>query len=480
MSERFAFDWRHYRAIAIAFLVIKLVLFVTARPFMDETYYWLWGQHLALSYFDHPPLIGWTQAVASLLGWNTVGLRAMVLLTLIGDIALLYGFARHLSGEAWRQPFWMAVMLLTVTPVFFALTTVALPDHLLLFTSLLAVYAFVRFGAAYEAGVPRWRFLYIAALAIGLATLSKYTGAILLAAAFVALIWHRPLRSALRTLHPYLAALLVVAMQTPVVIWNLQNDFASFGWIAGGRRPLAAFDLTGLWGYLAGFLLVLSPFLIWPMIRFATGRGGDSLLSRLIFWLSTLAFLVASLFTNILIHWNLVAYAASLPFLHRYLRSRVLVIGHALFGLLIAGVLAFNTTVAPVMAFVSFTDQTSAWSYGWEEVAREVSAIAEAEGTDFVAGTEYSLASPLAFALADPDVVSLAARVEAFDFWFDPQRRAGQTAIIVGDRWRPIADDIRRQFGSIEEVKTIVVERLGKPVDVYTISIGRAYAPPGQ
>jgi 4-amino-4-deoxy-L-arabinose transferase-like glycosyltransferase len=475
VSERLAFDWRVYRAIAVAFIAIKLVLLVAAHPFMDETYYWLWGQHLALSYFDHPPLIGWTQAAASLLGWNVFGLRAVTVLTLIGDIALLYGFARHLSGEAWRQTFWLSVMLLVTTPIFFALTTLALPDHLLLFTSLLAVYAFVRFAAAYAAGARRWRFLYLAAFAIGLAALSKYTGAILLAGAFLALVWHRPLRSVFRTPHPYVAALLAIAMQAPVLAWNLQNEFASFGFITGGRRPLAAFDLNGLWGYLGGFLLILSPFLIWPIIRFATARGEASLMARFAFWLSTLTFLGASLFTNILVHWNLVAYAAALPFLH--LRSRLLVAGHVLFGLLIAGVLAFNTTAAPVMAFISFSDQTSAWSYGWDEVAREVDAVAKAEGTDFIAGTEYSLASPLAFALADPDVVSLAARVEAFDFWFEPQSRAGQTAIIVGDRWRPLSDDIRQQFGSVEEVKTIAIERLGKPVDTYTIYIARAYAP---
>jgi hypothetical protein len=28
----------------------------TMNPIGDEAYYWLWGQHMALSYFDHPPL----------------------------------------------------------------------------------------------------------------------------------------------------------------------------------------------------------------------------------------------------------------------------------------------------------------------------------------------------------------------------------------------------------------------------------------
>jgi hypothetical protein len=152
------------------------------------------------------------------------------------------------------------------------------------------------------------------------------------------------------------------------------------------------------------------------------------------------------------------------------------VVGHVLFGLLIAGVLAFNTTMAPVMAFISFTDQTSAWNFGWDEIAAEVRTLALREDTDFIVATEYSLASPLAFALADPDVVSLASRTEAFDFWFDPASRAGQTAIIVADRWRPLAD-IGQYFASVEEARTIAIERLGKPVDSYTIYIARAYAP---
>src|SRR5690606_26782777 len=116
-----ALDWRAYRALALGFLALKLVLLVAARPFMDATYYLLWGHHLSLSYFDHPPLIGWTQALAGVLGWNTIGLRLFVLLTLLGDLALLYGFARHLAGAAWREAFWAMAALFLATPIFFGL-----------------------------------------------------------------------------------------------------------------------------------------------------------------------------------------------------------------------------------------------------------------------------------------------------------------------------------------------------------------------
>ena len=480
MSEPIAFDWRFYRVVTIGFLAIKLALLVFARPFMDETYYWLWGQHLALSYFDHPPLVGWTQALAAaIFGWNIAGLRAFVFLTIVGDLVLLYGFARHLAGAAWRDLFWPSAALFAATPIFFGLSNLALPDHLLIFFSLLSLYGFARFRTAYAAGLPRWRFLYLAAAALGFATLSKYTGALLAVGFFTAILVSRPLRSVLRSPHFYLAALLALLMQAPVFLWNLQHDLASFGFITGGRRPLAnPSNLGGLIGYVLGILLVLSPFLVWPLLRFASARRDpDTLTARLVFWLSTLVFLVASLFTNILIHWNAVAYIAALPHLASHLRSRILVVGHFVFGLLLAGMLVVNTTMLPALALLNAPDQTSSWNFGWDKIATEVRAIADTRGSEFIAATDYALASPLAFALEDPGVASLSPRREAFDDWFDPEAHAGQSAILVADRWRPLTDAIRARFESVEEAKTLTIERFGRPLDTYTIYIARAYTP---
>lgn len=481
MAEPRGFDWRVFRVIAIVFLVGKLALLVAARPFMDETYYWLWGQHPALSYFDHPPLVGWTAGLASVFGWNIIALRLPVLLTLIGDLLILQMLARHLRGEAWRDAFWPTAAIFLATPIIFGLTSLAMPDHLLIFFALLAVYATERFRTGFEAGVPRWRFLYLAALAIGLATLSKYTGA-LLAVGVVAIIVFTPkLRAVWRSPHLYLAALLVLALQAPVLIWNLQNEFASFSFILGGRQPLRQLqNLTGLSGYLAGFAFVFSPFLLWSLIRFLGTRGDGHGFPRFVFWASTLAFLAASIFTNILIHWNVLAYVVVLPFLFPFLRSRLVVIGHVAYGALLAAVMATNFAVTSVQGMVSFVDQTTAWSYGWDEIAPEVRRIATEQGTDFIATSDYALAGPLAFALQDRNVVSLSARTEAFDFWFDASAHQGQTAIILADRWRGLGEDITSRFASVEKVKDIDIAHFGKHVDRYTVYIARAYSPPSQ
>lgn len=54
--------------VAVAyFVLLKIVYGVVVPPNGDEAYYWLWGGHLQLSYYDHAPMVGWTSAVGRLL-----------------------------------------------------------------------------------------------------------------------------------------------------------------------------------------------------------------------------------------------------------------------------------------------------------------------------------------------------------------------------------------------------------------------------
>ena len=49
--------------VTLALLGILLVLRAVMAGLLpltaDEAYYWLWSQHLAWGYFDHPPMIAW-------------------------------------------------------------------------------------------------------------------------------------------------------------------------------------------------------------------------------------------------------------------------------------------------------------------------------------------------------------------------------------------------------------------------------------
>lgn len=469
------------RAVAIALLLFKLALLATTPVFMDEAYYWLWGQHPALSYFDHPPLNAWLLGVSgALFGWSPLAVRLPVALTLAGDLGLLYLFARHLAPRAVEETFWLTAILFLATPVFFGLTGLALPDHLLVFFGLAALYDLHIFVGSWEKGEARFHRLYLGAIGLGLAGLSKYNGALLgVALLLLVVVRHRTL---LRSPHLYLAMGLALLMQAPVLIWNLEHGLASFDFILGSRH--GGQSDPGGWSGPVGFFLgmagLLGPFLLLPLWRFLLARdgGAGSELGRAAFWVSSLVILGASLTTDVLFHWNLVAYIGALPFLALYLRERWALLGQVAYGV-VAGVLAFvNYSVVPVMALISHADQTTAWSYGWTEVAARVEQAAAEHPPGFIAATDYTLASQLAFALKDAEVTSLNPASEQFDYWFAPATHAGETAIVVADAWRPLGKAIKARFERVTPIDAVAVERFGKRIGIYRLYLGEGYRPP--
>jgi 4-amino-4-deoxy-L-arabinose transferase-like glycosyltransferase len=472
------------RGIAVLLLAIKLAMLVVTPVFMDEAYYWLWGQHPDLSYFDHPPLNAWLQAIsAAAFGWSRLGMRAMVMATLVGDLWLLHLFARSLAPSKQAETFWLSAILFLATPVFFALTGLALPDHVLVFFGLLALYGFHRFLFDWRGGKANpYPFLYLGGVALGLAVLAKYNG-VLLGAGFVAfLAGSRTYRPLLKDKHLYLALSLGVLMQAPVLIWNVQHGLASFDFILGTRHggQSNAAALSGLIGFLGGLIGLLGPFLLLPLGRLLLARRDEvqgAGLGRAVFWVSSAVILSASLLTDVLFHWNLVAYIGVLPFLAPFLRERWALFGQILYGLVAATLAFVNYAIVPVMALVSWADQTSAWSYGWEEVAPRVQAIAAASDADFIATTDYGLASQLGFALKDRDVTSLNPRRDQFDFWFEPSTHAAGRAVIVSDLWRPLTEEIEARFERVTPVETVAVSRQGIGVATYQISLGEGYRP---
>lgn len=472
------------RGIAIGLLLIKLVVIAAIPVFMDEAYYWLWGQHPDLSYFDHPPLTAWLQGLsAAIFGWSVLGMRAAVVLTLFGDLWLLYLFARSLAPQNAGETFWLSAILFLATPVFFGLTGLALPDHLLAFLGLLTLYCLHRFLLEWRMRRDgAYHYLYFGAVALGLAVLSKYNGA-LLGAGFVAfLAFSRTYRPLLRDRHLYFALLIAILMQAPVLIWNAQHGFASFDFILGGRHggQSNAAALSGLVGFLLGMAGLLGPFLLLPLGRLLLARSEGlpaSGLGRAVFWVSSGVILAASLLTDVLFHWNLAAYVGVLPFLAHYVRQRWVLFGQILYGLAAAALALVNYSVVPVMALVSWADQTTAWSYGWDEIAPRVEVVAAENAAGFIAATDYGIASQLAFALRDADVTSLSPRREQFDFWFVPSEHLAENAVIVSDLWRPLTPEIEARFERITLVETLAIDRQGKSIDTYQIYLGEGYRP---
>ncbi|RME27947.1 MAG: hypothetical protein D6798_03500 [Deltaproteobacteria bacterium] len=272
-------------AVALVLLLVAAHLWLAASHGVvaDEAYYTVWSRHLAAGYFDHPPIIAWIiapgDALGGLLGWpRELGVR--LLPAILGGMALLP--LLPLTG----RPV-LAALLLGATPLLFLGGVLATPD-----APLAAAWALGLWAAAGR----RWRLLGLAA---GLATLSKYTGALLLPCALLAELGEPPGRRvrAGQVLQAVAIAAVVVA---PNLAWNAAHDFVSIrfqlGHVAGVETTAGAGRLAflaaqaGLVGPV-GFLVALA----WLGTRAPLpGRPLDRV-ARLCWWTAAPLLVVATL-----------------------------------------------------------------------------------------------------------------------------------------------------------------------------------------
>jgi hypothetical protein len=226
----------------------------------------------------------------------------------------------------------------------------------------------------------------------------------------------------------------------------------------------------------------VSPFLFWPIGRFLFAREGAVPAvrpARIAFIVSSVSILGVALFTAVLFHWNLIAYAAMLPFLAFYFRPRWLLPLQALYGIVFAVAAFINYAITPLTPVAAWRDEATAWSYGWSDIAAAVSEAKAANPVSFVAASDYTTASLLGFALRDKDVVSLSPHTDEYDYWFDPAAHAGQDAILVTDIWRGLYPEVKRKFESVKRLQVVPVLRNGIELNRVSILLAKGFKPDG-
>lgn len=469
---------------AIYWLLLKLVALFVGHPHADEAYYWLWGQHFQLSYFDHAPFHAWLQGLVSMvLGWNIFALRALSVLTTGLTLYLLYLWARRLAPGRWQYFFWLSVALYFSSPLMIFYTTIAIHDRVLTVLAMLSVHCFAWYFADWAEGRRHrvWP-LYLAAFLLGLATLTKYNGALVGIGVGLAILVRRDLRPLLRNPHLWLAALLSVLMQAPVLYWNLLSGFASVRFHLVDRPDM--FDLgqmsfRGTQALLIETLPVLSPFMVWPMLRFILARAGAGFggvlhsLGKWVLLASTAVFVAISLSRYVLFYWNIVGYTVFFGLAAWFMRSRILIVLQLLYGFVFSTALLVHFAIYPI-----FPAPRSEQLFGWSEIAGEVREAEARYGAEFAAGPSWGTASKLAFALRRPDLPALTATTDAFDYWFDPAAFAGKDAIVLVE-----PDDseqvpyVSGLFDSFEPVSEFEIGQWGRSLYRYRLYLGRNFRP---
>jgi 4-amino-4-deoxy-L-arabinose transferase-like glycosyltransferase len=478
-SKAMPYSWKFFLG---GFILLRLIFWFAAFPNSDEAYYWLWGQHPDLSYYDHPPLQAWLQGVLTgILGRSTFVLRLPNLFSNTVFFWTYYLIVRYLYKDSSRTSFWSVVLFVLASPLYFVFLSLAWHDHLLITFSLISAYLFIRFLDSYLAnGRGESWLLYGSATAIAVAGLCKYN-AIFVPLGFAATIaTNLKLRPLLRDRRLYFAVAIALSALLPIVLWNVFNDFQSLQYYFNRSvNPVTpGLKLGPFIGFVVFSILLVSPFCWIGFYRLWKTRCTqiDSIYPHVAFWvfaISSTILTVISLISAAIYYWNITAYLLLFPLLPLVLKK---INAHAVFGLIISALVVFHYTVFPLSALISQDatfDPDSRMLFGWKEVAENVKSQASELKAPLLMTSDYRSASALAYQLNDKNVMAISDRRDQFDFWHPNLKQLkGKDAVIVSDDWFPAELMLLSKFDRVSSPVVVPITRMGVWIKSYYVRKG--------
>jgi Dolichyl-phosphate-mannose-protein mannosyltransferase len=251
--------FRHWFAVAAliaGMTALRLTFACVIDLRTDEAYYWTWSKENVLSFLDHPPMIAWfIRLSTAIFGDTNFGVRFAGILAMLVTQGLLADIVRRLTHDF--RAVVIAVLMMEASLYYGLLMAKVSPDVALIPFVTAMVWSLVRLVESNDA---RWWLL--AGIFAGLASLSKFTAVLLLPAVLAFMLVPQWRGRWLRSLYPWAAALIALALFVPVLIWNIQHDWASFRFqfvrvMATHRWSLRTLgEFIGLQFGLVGFILL--------------------------------------------------------------------------------------------------------------------------------------------------------------------------------------------------------------------------------
>lgn len=473
MKEKLIRIYRAHRILIIflGVLTVLRLIYIFLIPLLpQEAYYWYYSLKPDFSYFDHPPVAAYSIWLGTLIFGNTVfGIKFMGIIWSLLTNILLYRTALLVieSGDADERRSWafIAVIFFNLTLFAHIYAVIIVPDTPLLFFWMSVIFLIVRFQKTVSL-----RYLYLAGLALGFGMLSKYTAVAIMPAVFIILLINKASRKILVTPHPYLALLLSAFIFLPVIYWNMENHWVSFGFQFSGRADaLKSFQTKYILQLFASQLFILTPL---PMILFfrttavvLKNRLKDtdavSLMLTGIFIIG--GFLVISLKSLVKMNWLMPGYlgivVATVLVLKDRISFRSLWIRSGIIASLILILIAYMILLVPNIPL----GEGNTWS-GWRDAAQKISDLQSKRGgrkAVFIFTNSYKASSLLKFYLHDDQEVYaqniFGQPALQFDIWGIPDSLSGKNAIYVfSDRYeyKSQIDSVRRFFNRLKPLTT--------------------------
>ena len=456
---------------------------------VDEAHYALYAQHLAWSYFDHPPLVGWIQWPLVALTSSEGLIRVVPELLWVISCLLVYQVTLEIhhfiqgrnsgyltsSLPSANTCGLMAVLAIIAAPMPHLLAIGLLPDSLLAPLSLGLMLMALRWLIQDHFTISDW--LLTGAL-LGLAGLSKYTAIFTSFALLLVFVVARR-KPWIGKIGFWLALLLALILIGPVLYWNWINDWISFKYqIAHGSggewlwRRLGAF--LGIQIIVFGPLLIIGSYIFLKDCIHATRL---SLLALLGFFFIPFIIFASLSGGGGLPHWTTPAWFCLAPFAgiglakawslrHRTVIRALLIVQFALcligFGFVLSGGITSESIKSNPIADL----------YGWKLAGQKAAEFTQATKADGIAVQNWTLGSRAAWYAKPIPVFVLDQRKDQFDIWFG-QLPLGANIVLInwsGMGFSPPVGSLSA-FERCELLDSLEIVRFGKVLSKFDFSL---------
>jgi 4-amino-4-deoxy-L-arabinose transferase-like glycosyltransferase len=295
----------HFRISVILILTLTLLRAIMAAQLplsADEAYYWLWSQHLAAGYFDHPPMIAWLiHAGTFLFGDTPFGVRFAGLVLSLPASWFVWRAAKLVLKDQDRAG--LAALFFNLTLMVSVELLAATPDMPSLVTSAAFVYFLARIEAEGDG-----RLWLGAGMAAGLGLLSKFSALFLGLGTLLWLVLDRNARKWLFSPWPYLGAALALLVFLPNLLWQSQHQWQTFAFqfarTGAGHFTLRFFGefLAAQFGLATPLIFLLMAAGLWRGTKLVKEGGARSMLAILV-WVGLGYFIAHSLHDRVQGNW---------------------------------------------------------------------------------------------------------------------------------------------------------------------------------
>jgi dolichol-phosphate mannosyltransferase len=493
--------WRMLAIGIVGYLfALRLIFLGQAELLPEEAYYWNYSQHLDIGYLDHPPMVAWLIWLGTtLFGQNEFGVRVGAFGCWIVTSWFLYRMTSNLFDKSSAL---VAVLLAQVLPFFFSVGFLMTPDAPLVACWSGTLYFAVR--ALMGEHRDAW---WGVGVCFGLGMISKYSIGVLGPAMLLFLLLDSRSRRWFLRWEPYAAALVAALIFSPVIVWNLQHGWASFGF--QGTRRLSAHAQFSLHVLIGSTVVLLTPTGILAALLMlfqnqATLPAKDSTaklrsLFIQVFTLVPLAVFVAfSLRHRVQLNWTGPLWLAVLAPIAKSIWSlpsarwlpRLL---HRLWAptILIAVVFYAVGLYYLVLGLpgVGYSKQVQLVPAGWRDLASQVSELQsalerEVHQEPLIVGMQRNfLSSELAFYNPDHDGARETAGPHLFgnnslmyEWWFPKNLQEGRTLLLVSfDAADLTRSSVSRHVAHLGPVQTGMFKKNGKPIRPFYYSYASGY-----